>query len=159
MQFQGQERTWCERRDTVSNISAESFEDTDGDGFGDFKGVIEQLDYIERLGVDIVWMNPFFASPMIDNGYDAADYRAIHPRYGTMEDFKAMLDGFHERGIKFVLDVVVNHSSNQHEWFLEASHLATANTTITTTGGLLKKATLHATAFSTPKVAGITWKR
>lgn len=102
-------------------IYPQSFKDTDGDGFGDFKGIVEKLDYIESLGIDMVWMNPFFESPMVDNGYDVADYRAILPRYGTMEDFQEMLDGLHQRGIKFVLDVVVNHSSNQHEWFKQAS--------------------------------------
>lgn len=102
-------------------IYPQSFKDTDGDGFGDFQGVIQKLDYIESLGVNMVWMNPFFESPLVDNGYDVADYRAVHPRYGTMEDFKEMLDGFHEHGIKFVLDVVVNHSSDQHEWFKQAS--------------------------------------
>lgn len=102
-------------------IYPQSFKDSDGDGFGDFKGVIEKLDYVESLGVSMVWMNPFFESPLVDNGYDVSDYRAIHPRYGTMDDFQEMLDGFHERDIKFVLDVVVNHSSDQHEWFKAAS--------------------------------------
>ena len=102
-------------------IYPQSFKDTDGDGFGDFKGVIEKLNYIESLGITMVWMNPFFESPLVDNGYDVSDYREIHPRYGTMEDFQQMLDGFHKRGIKFVLDVVVNHSSNEHEWFKQAS--------------------------------------
>lgn len=101
-------------------IYPQSFKDTDGDGFGDFKGVIEKLDYIQSLGVTMVWMNPFFESPLVDNGYDVSDYRAIHPRYGTMEDFQQMLDGLHERGIKFILDVVVNHSSDQHEWFQQS---------------------------------------
>ncbi|MFL1012639.1 glycoside hydrolase family 13 protein [Flavisericum labens] len=102
-------------------IYPQSFNDSNGDGFGDFKGVIEKLDYLESLGITMVWMNPFFESPLVDNGYDVSDYRAIHPRYGTMEDFDAMLAGMKERGIKFVLDVVVNHSSNQHEWFKQAS--------------------------------------
>lgn len=101
-------------------IYPQSFKDTDGDGFGDFKGVIDELDYIQSLGVNIVWMNPFFASPMVDNGYDVSDYKAILPRYGTMEDFQNMLDGFHKRGIKFVLDVVVNHSSIEHQWFKQS---------------------------------------
>jgi oligo-1,6-glucosidase len=101
-------------------IYPQSFKDTNGDGFGDFKGIIEKLDYIQSLGITMVWMNPFFESPLVDNGYDVSNYRAIHPRYGTMEDFEEMLDGFHERGIKFVLDVVVNHSSNEHEWFQES---------------------------------------
>lgn len=102
-------------------IYPQSFKDSDGDGFGDFKGVIEKLDYLESLGISMVWMNPFFESPLVDNGYDVSDYRGIHPRYGTMEDFDAMLEGLHQRGIKFVLDVVVNHSSNEHEWFKQAS--------------------------------------
>lgn len=98
----------------------QSFKDTDGDGFGDFKGVIEKLDYLESLGITMVWMNPFFESPLVDNGYDVANYKAIHPRYGTMEDFEIMVTEMKKRGIRFVLDVVVNHSSNQHKWFKQA---------------------------------------
>ncbi|MFX0557458.1 glycoside hydrolase family 13 protein [Maribacter sp. CXY002] len=98
----------------------QSFKDSDGDGFGDFKGIIEELDYLESLGITMVWMNPFFESPLVDNGYDVSDYRAILSRYGTMEDFDVMLKGMHDRGIKFVLDVVVNHSSNEHHWFKES---------------------------------------
>lgn len=113
------EATWW-KEGILYQIYPQSFKDTDGDGFGDFQGVIEKLDYVESLGVNMVWMNPFFASPLVDNGYDVADYRAIHPRYGNMDDFQEMLDGFHERGIKFVLDVVVNHSSNEHEWFKQS---------------------------------------
>ena len=113
------ERTWW-KEGILYQIYPQSFKDTNGDGFGDFKGVIEKLDYIKSLGITMVWMNPFFESPLVDNGYDVADYRAIHPRYGSMEDFQKMLDGFHERGIKFVLDVVVNHSSNEHEWFKQS---------------------------------------
>ena len=112
--------TWW-KEGILYQIYPQSFKDTNGDGFGDFKGVIEKLDYIESLGITMVWMNPFFESPLVDNGYDVADYRAILPRYGTMEDFERMLEGLHQRGIKFVLDVVVNHSSNQHEWFKGAS--------------------------------------
>lgn len=113
------EQTWW-KSGILYQIYPQSFRDTDGDGFGDFNGVIEKLDYIESLGVTMVWMNPFFESPLVDNGYDVSDYRAIHPRYGTMEDFDRMLEGFHRRGIKFVLDVVVNHSSDQHEWFRQS---------------------------------------
>ena len=119
-QHQDVEKKWW-KEGILYQIYPQSFKDTDGDGFGDFKGVIEKLDYIESLGINMVWMNPFFKSPLVDNGYDVADYRDIHPRYGTIDNFKEMLDGFHERGIKFVLDVVVNHSSNQHEWFKQAS--------------------------------------
>jgi oligo-1,6-glucosidase len=115
----GSDGVWW-KEGILYQIYPQSFKDTDGDGFGDFNGVIEKLDYIESLGITMVWMNPFFESPLVDNGYDVADYRAIHPRYGTMEDFQKMLDGFHARGIKFVLDVVVNHSSDQHEWFKQS---------------------------------------
>lgn len=113
-------RKWW-KEGVLYQIYPQSFKDTDGDGIGDFRGIIEKLDYIDSLGVKMVWMNPFFESPMVDNGYDVADYRAIHPRYGTMQDFDEMLAGFKQRDIKFVLDVVVNHSSNQHAWFLSAS--------------------------------------
>ncbi len=114
------ERKWW-KEGVLYQIYPQSFKDTDGDGFGDFRGVIEKLDYIESLGIKMVWMNPFFESPLIDNGYDVADYRAIHPRYGTMADFDEMLAGFKDRDIRFVLDVVVNHSSDQHPWFQSAS--------------------------------------
>ncbi|MCS5490999.1 glycoside hydrolase family 13 protein [Algoriphagus limi] len=114
-----EEASWW-KEGVLYQIYPQSFKDTDGDGFGDLNGVIEKLDYIQSLGVTMVWMNPFFDSPLVDNGYDVSDYRGILPRYGTMEDFERMLDGMHERGIKFVLDVVVNHSSDQHEWFLQS---------------------------------------
>lgn len=112
-------RAWW-KEGVLYQIYPQSFKDSDGDGFGDFKGVIEKLDYLESLGITMVWMNPFFESPMVDNGYDVSDYRAIQPRYGSMEDFQNMLDGLHKRGIKLVLDVVVNHSSNEHDWFKQS---------------------------------------
>ena len=118
--IQSEEKNTMWKEGILYQIYPQSFKDTNGDGFGDFKGVIEKLDYIQSLGVDIVWMNPFFESPMVDNGYDVSDYRAILSRYGTMEDFQNMLDGFHKRGIKFVLDVVVNHSSIEHQWFKQS---------------------------------------
>ena len=118
--IKSEEKNTIWKEGILYQIYPQSFKDTNGDGFGDFKGVIEKLDYIQSLGVTIVWMNPFFESPMVDNGYDVSDYRAILSRYGTMEDFQNMLDGFHKRGIKFVLDVVVNHSSIEHQWFKQS---------------------------------------
>ena len=97
-----------------------SFKDTDGDGVGDLKGIIEKLDYIKSLGVNMVWLNPIYSSPNDDNGYDISDYRNIMPEFGAMADFDAMIKGMHERGIKFVMDVVVNHSSDEHEWFKQS---------------------------------------
>lgn len=112
------EKWWKEG--IIYQIYPRSFKDTDGDGVGDIRGVIASLDYIKSLGVTMVWMNPFFASPNVDNGYDVSDYRAIQPEFGTMADFDELLAGLHERNIKFVLDVVVNHSSDQHEWFRQS---------------------------------------
>lgn len=113
------DRKWW-KEGIIYQIYPRSFKDSDGDGKGDLKGVIEQLDYIQGLGVTMVWMNPFFQSPMVDNGYDVSDYQSILPEFGTMEDFEQLLAGLHARKIRFVLDVVVNHSSNQHEWFRQS---------------------------------------
>jgi oligo-1,6-glucosidase len=112
-------RAWW-KEGVIYQIYPRSFKDSDGDGVGDLRGVIDKLDYIESLGVKMVWMNPFFESPMVDNGYDVSDYRAILPAFGSMEDFDELLAGLHQRDIKFVLDVVVNHSSDQHEWFKQS---------------------------------------
>ena len=101
----------------VYQLYPQSFKDSDGDGFGDFNGIIEEIDYLDNLGIDIIWMNPFFDSPLVDNGYDVRDYRSILPRYGDINDFQKMIDTLHDRGIKFVLDVVVNHTSKEHYWF------------------------------------------
>lgn len=114
------ENTAWWKEGVLYQIYPQSFKDTNGDGFGDFRGIIEKLDYLQSLGITMVWMNPFFESPMVDNGYDVSDYRAIHPRYGTIEDFQEMVDGMKARGIKFVLDVVVNHSSDEHDWFIQS---------------------------------------
>ncbi|MCB0542660.1 MAG: alpha-glucosidase [Saprospiraceae bacterium] len=112
-------RTWWKEA-VIYQIYPRSFKDTNGDGVGDLKGIIEKLDYIQSLGVNMVWLNPIYGSPNDDNGYDISDYRAIMEEFGTMEDFDAMLKGMHDRGIKFVMDVVVNHSSDEHEWFKQS---------------------------------------
>ncbi len=104
----------------IYQIYPRSFKDTDGDGVGDLKGIIEKLDYIKSLGVTAVWLNPIYSSPNDDNGYDVSDYRNIMDDFGTMEDFDLMLKGMHERDIKLVMDVVVNHSSDEHEWFKQS---------------------------------------
>lgn len=104
----------------VYQLYPRSFKDSDGDGVGDLKGIIEKLDYLKSLGVDAVWLNPIYTSPNADNGYDVSDYRGIQPEYGTMADFDALLKGLHERGIKLVMDVVVNHSSDEHAWFKQS---------------------------------------
>ncbi|KAK7408486.1 hypothetical protein QQX98_009353 [Neonectria punicea] len=102
---------------SVYQISPSSFRDSNGDGVGDIAGVIEKLDYFNQLGVDIVWLCPIYKSPKIDMGYDVADYRDIDPQYGTLADVERLIDGLHQRGLKFLMDLVVNHTSDQHEWF------------------------------------------
>ena len=108
------------RKSTVYQIYPRSFYDTNGDGFGDLKGVTAKLDYIKELGVDYIWMTPFFVSPQYDNGYDVEDYYNIDPRYGTMEDFEELSKEAEKRGIKLMLDMVFNHTSSNHEWFQKA---------------------------------------
>lgn len=97
-----------------------SYADSDGDGYGDFKGITGRLGYLQELGVKGLWLTPFLKSPKVDNGYDVADYYAIDPTYGTMDDFKAFLDNAHSKGIKVVMDMVLNHTSTDSQWFKEA---------------------------------------
>lgn len=113
------DRKWWKEA-VVYQIYPRSFKDTDGDGVGDLKGIISKLDYIKSLGVDVIWLNPIFASPNADNGYDISNYRAIMKEFGTMDDFEALLKGMHDRNIKLLLDLVVNHSSDEHEWFKQS---------------------------------------
>ena len=112
-------RKWWKEA-VVYQVYPRSFKDADGDGVGDLKGILSKLDYIKSLGVDVVWLNPIFSSPNADNGYDISDYKGIMKEFGTMADFDALLKGMHERGIKMVLDLVANHSSDQHEWFKQS---------------------------------------
>ena len=114
-----QERNWW-KEGIVYQIYPRSYKDTSGNGVGDLRGIIQKLDYIKSLGVTMVWLNPIYESPNDDNGYDISDYRAIMKEFGTMEDFDELLQGLHERGMKFIMDVVVNHSSDEHEWFQQS---------------------------------------
>ena len=114
-----QERNWW-KEGIIYQIYPRSFKDTSGNGVGDLQGIIQKLDYIESLGVTMVWLNPIYESPNDDNGYDISDYRAIMKEFGSMEDFDELLEGLHKRGMKFIMDVVVNHSSDEHEWFQQS---------------------------------------
>lgn len=109
-------RSWFKEM-AVYQVWPRSFADGNGDGIGDLKGVLEKLDYIKSLGVDAIWFSPLYKSPQKDYGYDIADYRDIAPEYGTLDDFKAVLKGAHDRGLRVIMDLVVNHTSDQHEWF------------------------------------------
>lgn len=104
----------------VYQIYPRSFKDSDGDGIGDLKGIISKLDYVKSLGIDAVWLNPIYTSPNDDNGYDISNYREIMADFGTMEDFDLLLKEMHKRNIKLIMDLVVNHSSDEHEWFKQS---------------------------------------
>ncbi|MFR2509472.1 alpha-amylase family glycosyl hydrolase, partial [Odoribacter laneus] len=104
----------------VYQIYPRSFQDSNEDGIGDLRGIISRLDYVKSLGVNVIWLNPICASPNDDNGYDISDYRQIMGDFGTMEDFDLLLKEIHARNMRLVLDLVVNHSSDEHPWFREA---------------------------------------
>ena len=104
----------------IYQIYPRSFMDSNNDGIGDLKGVTQKLDYLQELGINAIWLCPCYKSPNVDNGYDIADYREIMDEFGTMQDFDEMLAEAHKRGIKLVMDLVVNHTSDEHKWFLES---------------------------------------
>src|SRR5919202_3586351 len=104
----------------IYQTHVKSFRDSNADGYGDFKGLTEKLDYIQQLGADTIWLLPFYPSPLRDDGYDIASYESIHPQYGTVEDFHTFLDKSHERGLRVITELVINHTSDQHPWFQRA---------------------------------------
>jgi alpha-glucosidase len=108
------------KRAVIYEIAPISFQDTNGDGKGDLKGIERRIDYLQWLGVDAVWLTPFFISPMRDFGYDIVDFCSVDPVYGTLEDFDRLVDVLHRRGIKIILDYVPNHTSDQHAWFVDS---------------------------------------
>ncbi|HLL47013.1 MAG TPA: alpha-amylase family glycosyl hydrolase, partial [Longimicrobiaceae bacterium] len=104
----------------IYQLHVKAYRDGNGDGYGDFRGLLDKLVYIHSLGVDTVWLLPFYPSPLKDDGYDIADYKAVHPQHGTVEDFKAFLDAAHARGLRVITELVINHTSDQHPWFQRA---------------------------------------
>jgi len=108
------------KRAVVYQVYPRSFCDSNGDGIGDINGITSKLGYIRELGVDVIWLSPVYKSPMFDNGYDISDYRAINPEFGTMADFDRLLKEAHNLGLKIIMDLVINHSSDQHPWFIES---------------------------------------
>lgn len=111
--------TWW-KKSVVYQIYPKSFYDTTGSGTGDIQGIISKLDYLKKLGVDVIWLTPIYQSPQNDNGYDISDYYSIDPRYGTMDDFQELLNQTHKRGMKLIMDLVVNHTSTHHDWFQQS---------------------------------------
>ena len=113
------EKKWWKEA-VVYQIYPRSFMDSNGDGIGDLKGIIEKIPYLKELGVNVVWLSPIYQSPNDDNGYDISDYRRIMDEFGTMDDFQQLLKLCHEAGIRLVMDLVVNHTSDEHAWFVES---------------------------------------
>ena len=107
-------------RAVVYQIYPRSFQDSDGDGVGDLRGIISRLDHLSALGVDVVWLSPIYRSPQDDNGYDISDYQDVDPSFGTLADLDELIAGLHERGMKLLMDLVVNHTSDEHPWFVES---------------------------------------
>src|SRR5579872_4397050 len=104
----------------IYQVHVRTFHDSNGDGIGDFQGLEQKLDYLLELGITAIWLMPFFPSPLRDDGYDIADYNSVHSSYGTLEDFRKVLDSAHKRGIRVIIEMVLNHTSDQHPWFQEA---------------------------------------
>ncbi|WP_408020305.1 glycoside hydrolase family 13 protein [Staphylococcus epidermidis] len=112
-------RNWWKEA-VAYQVYPRSFNDSNGDGIGDLPGLIEKLDYLENLGIDVIWLSPMYPSPNDDNGYDISDYKGIMSEFGTMDDFDQLLSSIHRRGMKLILDLVVNHTSDEHPWFIES---------------------------------------
>ena len=104
----------------VYQVYPRSFKDVDGDGIGNISGVTEKIGYLQELGIDAIWLSPFYPSDLADGGYDVIDYENVDPRLGTLEDFDAMVEAAHQAGLKIIVDIVPNHTSNKHKWFRQA---------------------------------------
>src|ERR1700710_1669761 len=104
----------------IYELHIKAFNDGDSDGIGDFKGLLQKLDYLQDLGVTAIWLLPFYPSPLKDDGYDISDYYNVHPTYGSLDDFKNFLDEAHARGLRVITELVMNHTSDQHPWFQRA---------------------------------------
>ncbi|WP_430111337.1 alpha,alpha-phosphotrehalase [Paenibacillus sp. B1-33] len=114
------EQEWW-KKSVIYQIYPKSFNDTNGDGIGDLQGIIDKLDYLKELGIDVIWLTPIYESPQKDNGYDISDYYSIQPEYGTMDTFEKLLHEAHNKDIRIIMDIVVNHTSTEHAWFKEAA--------------------------------------
>src|ERR1044071_4794368 len=104
----------------IYEVHVKTFHDSNADGIGDFRGLIEKLDYLQELGVSALWLLPFYPSPLKDDGYDIANYFDVNPHYGTLDDFRAFLNAAHDRGLRVITELVINHTSDQNPWFQKA---------------------------------------
>lgn len=113
------EKNWWKEA-VVYQIYPRSFKDSNNDGIGDLQGIIQKLDYLDKLGIDVIWLNPIYESPNDDNGYDISNYKKIMNDFGDMNDFNQLLEEAHKKNIKIIMDLVVNHTSDEHAWFIES---------------------------------------
>lgn len=128
------EKTWW-KESIVYQIYPRSFQDSDGDGLGDLNGITSRMEYLKQLGINVIWLSPVYESPCDDNGYDISNYREILTDFGTMEDYDRMLLKAHECGIRIVMDLVVNHTSDEHPWLWKAENPWKTHTGISISGG------------------------
>src|SRR5437667_12898294 len=110
----------------IYELHVKTFHDSDGDGMGDFRGLIDKLDYLQELGITAIWLLPFYPSPLRDDGYDIADYCDVNPNFGTLGDFRALLDAAHERNLRVITELVINHTSEQNPWFQKSRRAVAA---------------------------------
>src|SRR6185369_16689350 len=114
------EETFWYKDAIIYQVHVRSFYDANGDGIGDFQGLEQKLEYLRELGITAIWLMPFFPSPLRDDGYDIADYRSVNPSYGNLDDFKKFLKSAHDREIRVIIEMVLNHTSDQHPWFQQS---------------------------------------
>src|SRR5512138_3891874 len=112
------------KRAVFYQIYPRSFADSNGDGIGDLPGIVQHLDYLRDLGIDAIWLSPHYPSPLWDHGYDVSDYLTVAPEYGSLDDFRELVEGLHARGMRLITDFVLNHTSDRHPWFIESSSSA-----------------------------------
>ena len=124
----------------VYQIYPRSFQDSNGDGIGDIQGIIKRLDYLQELGIDAIWLSPVCRSPQDDNGYDISDYQDIDPMFGNLDDMEQLISEAKKRNIRIIMDLVLNHSSDEHRWFTEAKKARTILIMITMYGAMVKRA-------------------
>ena len=136
--YAAQKKWW--QSAVIYQVYPRSFQDSNGDGIGDLPGLIERLDYLKELGIDAIWLSPVCKSPQADNGYDISDYRDIDPMFGTLADMDRLIAEGKKRGIGIILDHVLNHTSDEHPWFLAAKKSRDDHTTTTTSGGTVRRA-------------------
>ena len=116
----GNTKLW--QKGIVYQIYPRSFMDSNNDGIGDIQGIISKLDYLKGLGVDIIWLSPVYKSPNDDNGYDISDYMDINPEFGTMDDMDELIEKAAQKGLRILMDLVINHTSDEHQWFIESQN-------------------------------------